>query len=147
MEITTPITISKWFCEISIWITPLLSDRYCRSRRFLHKVSLCCFLLLLLVAWLCLWPVWWGGLTVSIGLCEGLKQGLGYWTEHSVGAASALASQGLLGFHACVCIWMGEWRACVHDSALVPLQTLVWLDASQSFGLDLQTWTFSALRW
>lgn len=101
--ITTATSISKCFSETSIQ-TPLLSPHYFQFRHFLHQVSLCCFLLLSRVAWFCLWPVWWGGLTVSIGLWEGLKDGLGYWTEDSVGAASALASQGLVGMHACVCV-------------------------------------------
>lgn len=46
-----------------------------------------------------------------------------------------------------VCAWMGEWHAFVHDTALVPWQTLVGLDATQTLNQDLQTWTFSASLW
>lgn len=104
--------ISECFCE-TIWTTPSLSLQHCQLRRLLHQVGRCCFLLLSRVAWLCLWPVWWGGLTVSIGLWEGLKEGLGYWTEDSVGAASTLASQGLVGMHACVCVYLNGRVACM----------------------------------
>lgn len=88
-------------------------DHCCQSRRLLHQVSLCCFLLLSRAACFCLWPVWWGGPTASIGLWQGLKEGLGYWTEDSVGAASVLASQGLVGMRAWVCVFLRGRVACM----------------------------------
>lgn len=97
-------TISKWFCEISIWITPLLSDRYCHFRRFLHKVSLCCFLLLFA-----------GGVALSLASVMGRAHCI-YWITWGIKTRIRLLDRTQRGGCFSVSITGASWvsRMCVY---------------------------------